>query len=134
MTNENRRANIALEMDDARRHHGLGTKYGTEGDRETACNRFYFAAMHAAKAICLTKGLEAKSHRGLKHLLVVQFVRSGELPEWLEAAYGELETERDLADYSTGYRVSPERYEDRRVACDRLLETIEAYLRAGNWI
>jgi uncharacterized protein (UPF0332 family) len=134
VTDDNRRANIALEMSEARVHHAKGERYGAEGDRETACNRYYFAALHAARAVCLTRGLEAKSHRGLKHLLSVQFVKQGELPDWVDTVFAQLETERDLADYSTGYRVSEENYERRREGCSRLLETFETYLRDRGWV
>ena len=134
MTNENRRANVALEMDEARRHHAAAVRNAQAGDRETAANRLYFAALHAIKAVCLTKGLEPKTHRGLKSLLVTRFVASGELPAAIETAFAQLETERDLADYATGYRVTPERYEERLAGFNRLLESVESYLRGAGWL
>jgi uncharacterized protein (UPF0332 family) len=134
VTNENRRTNIAVELAEAKRHRESAERNANEGDRETAANRLYFAALHAVKAVCLTKGLEPKTHRGLKQLVVTQFILAGELPEFIETALGQLETERDLADYSAGYRVTAERYEERRDSCDRLLESIDAYLRNGGWL
>ena len=61
MTDENRRANITQEISAARRHREAADRIAAIGELEAAVNRLYFAALHAAKAVCFTEGLEPKS-------------------------------------------------------------------------
>jgi uncharacterized protein (UPF0332 family) len=133
VTDDNKRGNIAAEIAEARRLLAAADRNAAESDLETAANRLYFAAMHATRALCMSAGLEPKTHRGLQRLLSTRFVATGTLPSWAEQAYGQLETERDLADYATGYRVTPERYQERRDRCERLLAEIERVLREQGW-
>jgi uncharacterized protein (UPF0332 family) len=134
MTGDNRRANVAQELSAARRHRQAAERVAAIGEHETAVNRLYYAVLHAARAVCLTEGLEPKSHRGLKHLVVLHFVSAGKLPGWVQSALGQLETERDLADYVADFTVTAERYEERRATADRLLGELEDYLRAQGWM
>ena len=102
------------------------------GDYDTAANRLYYAALHAAKAVLLTQGLEPKTHRGVKQLLVVHFIAKELLPDWLEPALSRLETERDLADYAAGFEVSAARYGACRIEAERLLGEVERYLESSS--
>ena len=129
MTDENRRSNVAQELASARRLRDSADRIAQVGELEAATTRLYFAALHAVKAVLLTEGIEAKSHRGIHPLLVLHFGRPGLLPDWVGPTFSQLETERDLADYVAMYTVPPERWEDRRAACDRLLLEIERFLR-----
>src|SRR5262245_50807007 len=88
------------------------------GELEAATTRLYFAALHASKAVLFTEGIEPKSHRGIHHLLALHFTGPGLLPDWVGATFSQLETERDLADYVALYAVTPERWTERRDACD----------------
>jgi uncharacterized protein (UPF0332 family) len=133
VTEDNKRANVERELAAARRHREAAERVGAIGEREAAVNRLYYAALHAARAVCLTQGIEPRSHRGLKHLLALHFVSPGHLPEWVSSAFGQLETERDLADYGADFTVSQERYEERRATADKLLGALEGYLRAAGW-
>jgi uncharacterized protein (UPF0332 family) len=129
LTDENRRAAIAAELAEADRLLEIAKRCATHDDRETAANRLWYAAMHAAKALCFSDGIEPKSHRALRRLVSARFVVPGHIDASVETALGQLETERDLADYQTGYRVTPERYAEReRAAADTLAE-IRRYLQ-----
>jgi hypothetical protein len=130
---ENRKANIADELAAARRARATAALNATAGDRSAAVNRLYYAAFHAARAVCLTEGLEAKTHRGLKHLLLLHFVEPGRLPEWTGEVLARLETKRDLADYAASYEIAPATYDTLADEADRLLAAIDAFLRAGGW-
>lgn len=133
MTGDNRRANVAEELAAARRHRQAAERIAAIGEHEAAVNRLYYAALHAVRAVCLTEGIEPKSHRGLQRLLVLHFVSTGRLPEWVQSALGQLQTERDLADYVADFTVPAERYEERRTTADRLLGELEGYLHAHGW-
>ena len=134
MIDENKRRNVAVEMEASRRAREAEDRNASAGDLATATNRLYFAAMHAAKAACLSEGLDPKTHRGLKSLLSLRFVHPGKLPDWVATAYAQLETDRDLSDYAANFSMSPERYAERSAQAQRLLAEIERHLRAGGWL
>ncbi|MBI4613831.1 MAG: HEPN domain-containing protein [Planctomycetes bacterium] len=134
MTAEHRRENVRLEVEKSRRTRTTADRTAGDGDYDAAVNRLYYAAFHAARAVCLTGGLEAKSHRGLKHLLALHFVHAGLLPDWAQTVLSRLETERDLADYALGEATSREGFELRREETDRFLAEVEGFLSKGGWI
>jgi uncharacterized protein (UPF0332 family) len=133
VTGDNRRANVAQELAAAKRLRDAAERIANVGELEAAATRLYFAALHAAKAILLTEGIEPKSHRGVHHLLALHFINQRRLPDWVASTFSQLETERDLADYVPMYTVTPERWADRRDGCDRLITELERYLRDGGW-
>lgn len=45
----------------------------------TAVNRLYYAAYYAASALMLANGISATSHAGIKTMLSLHFVRTGQL-------------------------------------------------------
>ena len=134
MTGENRRVNVADEVAAARRLRKSAETIASVGELEAATTRLYFAALHAAKAVLLTEGIEPKSHRGIHHLLALHFGAPRLLADWAGPTFSQLETERDLADYVANYTVTPERWLERCAACDRLLAEFERYLRERGWL
>lgn len=134
MTDDNRRANVTQEIAAAKRMREAAERIAAVDELEAAATRLYFAALHCAKAVLLTEGIEPKSHRGVHHLLALHFAHPGRLPDWIVSSFSQLETERDLADYVPMYTVTRQRWTDRRDACDRLVAELERYLRAGGWI
>jgi uncharacterized protein (UPF0332 family) len=134
VTDENRRRNIAAEREAWRRARDAAERNARAGDFATAMNRLYFAALHAAKAACLSEGTDPKTHRGLKSLLAFRLVHPGKLPEWVATVYAQLETDRDLSDYAALFTMTAERYAERSAQADLLLAEIERYLRAGGWL
>lgn len=104
------------------------------GDYDSAAARLYFSAMHAARSLLFSEGLEPKTHRGVKHLLNIHFVHPGLLPDWTLAAYALLEGERDIADYSIEAHVTEERARRLASEADRLISSIEGYLRAKGFV
>ena len=134
MTETNRRANIAAEMEKSRRALATAAVDAAAGDFDAAVNRLYYSAFHAAVAVCLTEGLEPKTHRGARHLLNLHFIVRGKLEEWVNGALARLEDDRNLADYQAEFSIDRQRYEIRRDEADRLLGRLEAFLRDGKWI
>lgn len=68
-----------------------------------AASRAYYAAFHYARALCLAGGEEAKSHRGVAHLLSLLYVRTGALPADTSRLYASLQRFRESADYDAAF-------------------------------
>ena len=62
-------------------------------------NRLYYAAFHMASALLLDKGLSAKSHGGLIHLIGSQFVTKGLLDKTYGRLFSRLYELRQSGDY-----------------------------------
>ncbi|MBN1675005.1 MAG: HEPN domain-containing protein [Kiritimatiellae bacterium] len=67
-----------------------------------AVSRAYFAALHWARALLVLKALEPKTHRGVIQLLHLHYVEHGTMDPAAAAELGQLETYRELSDYSAG--------------------------------
>lgn len=106
MTNENRRANSAAELaraDESLRAARLLTDAGLLADAES---RVYYAAYHAAVALLLAEGLEARSHTGVSQLLGLHFVKPGRLESGDARLFARLQKYRIEADYSMAFVVT----------------------------
>jgi uncharacterized protein (UPF0332 family) len=134
VTDENRRSNLQLELDEARRCREAADVNAQSGYYKAAVNRLYYACYHAARAILLTEGLEPKRHSALRHLLALHFVKTGRLPVSITRTLAHLEDERELADYIAASTLSREEYEDHRDAADGLLTVAGEFLRANGWV
>lgn len=71
--------------------------YGFYND---AVSRAYYAAFHWARALLFTRGLEAKTHRGVIQLLHLHFIKDGPLSTQVAEHLSHLETYRELSDYT----------------------------------
>ena len=100
MTDDNIRKNIVEELrrgDEclAAAEHLLSGEFNND-----AVSRAYYGAFHYARALLMTKGLEAKSQRGLIQLLSLHFVKDGPMPEKTASLLAQLATYRELSDYN----------------------------------
>ena len=68
-----------------------------------AASRAYYAAFHYARALCLVAGDEPRSHRGVAHLLNVNYVRPGHLMADTSRIYAVLQQFRESADYDASF-------------------------------
>lgn len=66
-------------------------------------NRLYYAAFHMASALLLDKGLAAKSHGGIIHLIGGQFVAKGLLEKEYGRLFSRLFELRQSGDYDDLY-------------------------------
>ena len=71
-------------------------------------NRLYYAAFHMASALLLDKGLSAKSHGGLIHLIGSQFVTKGLLDKTHGRLFSRLYELRQSDDYDDLYDATEE--------------------------
>lgn len=99
MTGDNIRANLEAERARARDCIEAAEHLLNGGFFNDSVSRAYYAAMHMARALLITKGLEAKTHRGVAQLLSLHFVKTGIVAHNVAADLAQLETFRELSDY-----------------------------------
>ena len=80
-------------------------------------SRPYYAAYHAAVALLLTQGLEARSHSGVANLLGLHFVKTGRLDAGDARLFARLQKYRVEADYSTEFVLTAAALEEDLAAC-----------------
>lgn len=91
-------------------------------------SRAYYAALHAARALLFARGLEAKSHSGVLHLLNAEFIRQGLLPTSHNRMLAQLQRSRELADYDAAVIFSTEDAEEECKAAERFIDDIKHLL------
>ncbi len=99
MNDINRKLNAAQELSKAKIVFEEAALLYTEGYYEGSMSRFYYAAFHAAKALLLTQGLEAKTHEGVRRLFSLHFIKSGKIEDKFSRLLSHAEQDRDDADY-----------------------------------
>lgn len=128
MTNENKRVNSAAELARAGESLRAARLLSDAGLLADAESRVYYAAYHAAVALLLSEGLEARSHSGVGQMLGLHFVRTGRLDAADARLFARLQKYRVEADYSTGFVVTPEAIEEDLTACAAFIDRIRALI------
>ena len=67
---------------------------------DDAVTRAYFAAFHAAVALLVSAGLQARSHAGVHELFFRHFVENGPLSRSISKDLASLQRYREQADYT----------------------------------
>jgi uncharacterized protein (UPF0332 family) len=128
VTNENRRANSTAELarsDESLRAATLLAEAGLLADAES---RVYYAAFHAAVALLLAEGLEARSHTGVSQLLGLHFVKTGRLDSGDGRLFARLQKYRIEADYSTAFVVTRDALAEDLAACQNFLTRVRSLI------
>lgn len=99
MTDEERIQVVAYRMENARNTLGEVTFHIKQGFYNTAMNRMYYACFYAVSALLVDKGIEAKTHSGVRQMLGMHFVRTGKFPIPLSKFYTDLFDNRQTGDY-----------------------------------
>lgn len=66
----------------------------------TVISRLYYSCFHATTALLLTKGITAKTHKGVANMLHHKFVNTSEFEPGKAAFFGDLVKERIRDDYN----------------------------------
>ena len=93
------------------------------GHHETAVSTAYYAALYAARAALSEHDLNARSHRGLWHLLREHVVTEGEIPRDLVEPLQDAQELRIDVDYNAR-RVSEDEARDLLVHAERLVDAV----------
>lgn len=99
-----------------------------EGTARSAVNRAYYAVFHAARALLVTRGLEAKKHAGVRSLLDREFVKTGHLDRYMSETYHDLFAWRTDADYRDFIEVPCDAAQDLVQRAQEFVHTIDRTL------
>lgn len=95
---------------------------------DQAVSRIYYAAFHAAKALLLTQGLEAKTHQGLGRLFSLHFIKTGIIDTKFSRILSETQKDREDADYFSEYVFTKESVTERFEEIKEFLKVVQKFL------
>lgn len=121
MTGENARINAREEIARAEESLSAARHLLTGGFGNDAVSRAYYAAFHCARALLVSKGIEAKTHRGTVQLLGLHFVKTGILAPETAGLLAHLETYRELVDYTPATRFTGEEAREEIARAERFM-------------
>jgi uncharacterized protein (UPF0332 family) len=124
------RAEIVRADESLRAAHEL-LKLGLVND---AVSRAYYAALHVARALLLTEGVEPQTHAGVSAMLGMHFVVPGRLAAEHAKDLARLEQFRTEADYNRFFVFTVEGAAEEVGVADRFCAAGRALLLAGQWI
>lgn len=133
MTRENRRAHVGAELalsgQALRAAHEL-LKLGLLND---AVSRAYYAALHLARAMLLTEGVDPQTHGGVSTMLGMHFVVPGRLAPEHAKELARLEQFRSEADYNRFFVFTHEGAAEEVAVADRFCAACRALLEKDGW-
>jgi uncharacterized protein (UPF0332 family) len=129
MTDEQKSAALAAELLKARRFVEDGDALLARASYDSAVDRFYYAAFHAASAALASRGIEARSHEGPRNLFGLHLVKPGLVEAELGTALRRLHGDRLDADYLQYLAVEETEAREAARLARKFVDAIEALLQ-----
>ena len=95
----------------------------TNQSLESAVNRYYYAAFHAARALLATRALDSGKHSGVIALFQREFVKSGLVSSDVARALPRAFEKRQNSDYADFVEISAEEVERIKSAAHLFVST-----------
>jgi len=125
----------ANSSDNARNFFGQAVRFLAAADVlaaggfwDRATSQLYFAVVQAARAALVTEGIEARTHRSLASLVGLHLVRTGKLGKDTSRALGDLQVEREGADYASSYPNDEPRFLELRTRAQAAIDEVRSLL------
>lgn len=134
MTEENRRANIEVELEKGDNSLRAAEALLALALWDDAVSRAYYAAFHHVQALLLSEGLEARSHGGTHDLFYLHFARSRRVDGEIAKRFAGLQKYREQADYARAFRFSEAGARAELDSARAICEAVRRFLRAGGWL
>lgn len=103
LTTEERKAIIKYRIDKARKSYSEAKAVAGLGFWNLTGNRLYYATYYMASALLLDKGMAAKSHAGVIHLIGQKFILTGLIDKQFGRLFSRLYELRQAGDYDDMY-------------------------------
>ncbi|MDE5869607.1 MAG: HEPN domain-containing protein [Muribaculaceae bacterium] len=99
--------------------------YNAKGEYyNAAVNRLYYACYYAASALMVANHLEASSHKGIKSMLGLKFIKTGRLDLRYGRIYQQLFENRQSGDYEDFVYCDKELYDILRPQAEEFVITV----------
>lgn len=134
MTEDNRRANLVVEVEKSTNSQRAAEACLALGLADDSVSRAYYAAYHMVQALLLTEGLQAKTHAGLHDQFYLHFIRTGRAPTHLAKLFAGLQKFREQADYTRAFHFSVEDAHEEVGHSRTICEALRQLLVDGGWL
>ena len=128
MTEENRRDNIAEEIERAEAARRAAELLSQSGLFSDAVSRLYYFLFHWVRALLLTEGLEPRTHEGMLRMLAQRFVKKGAVAKEVAHTVSRLMKYREEADYNPSYVFAEDDYWRLREETVTAVSAIKQYV------
>ena len=99
-----------------------------DGDYDSCVSRCYYAMFFMAEAAIFTKGITAKSHKGIISLFGENFIKTGIFKEYIGKYLREIFESRQIGDYSASIAITEEEAREALEKARKFVSTVEKYL------
>ena len=96
---------------------------------DSAVTRLYYACFYAALALLIENEIETSSHRGVKAMLSLHFVKNNLLETKHVRTYSELLNGRQLSDYEDFFYQDKESYDMYLIKATEFIEAIKNLIK-----
>ena len=93
-----------------------------------AVNRLYYSCYYAASALMLANNIEASTHKGIKTMIGLQFVKPGKLDARFGRIYQQLFENRQSGDYEDFVYCDLELFNELRPQAEAFIDRLAAMI------
>lgn len=97
---------------------------------DNAVTRLYYACFYVASALMIKNHIECGSHRGIKTMLALKFVKTGLLDPKFVRIFSELLNGRQLSDYEDFFYQNQESYIKYKEDANEFIRTLSKMIEA----
>lgn len=134
MKEENKRENIAEEIDRAREAMKAAKLLFDNGFLKDAVSRLYYSLLYGIRSLLLTRGLEAKSHEGALRLFGLHFIKQGLFETKDSHIFSKLMKYREEAEYNPSYIFTREDFIEFKKETEKVIDKIMVYLKEKGYL
>ena len=127
--NELRYNIVNYRLSSARNALGEVLSLSKDGYFNAAISRLYYACFHAASALLINAGIEARTHTGVRQMLGKEFVQTGILSRDMSKFYTNLYSKPQNSDYEDFINYTVVDIDDLYPQAVEFIDVIEAYIR-----
>ena len=134
MKEENKKENIAEEIDRAREAMKAAKLLFDNGFLKDAVSRLYYSLLYGIRSLLLTRGLEAKSHEGALRLFGLHFIKQGLFETKDSHIFSKLMKYREEAEYNPSYTFTREDFIEFKKEAEKVIDKIMIYLKEKGYL
>jgi hypothetical protein len=131
---ENKKENIAEEIDRAREAMKAAKLLFDNGFLKDAVSRLYYSLLYGIRSLLLTRGLEAKSHEGALRLFGLHFIKQGLFETKDSHIFSKPMKYREEAEYNPSYIFTREDFIEFKKEAEKVIDKIMVYLKEKGYL